>query len=200
MSRNINREEAFRIAAEKMRQKKEKEEREEKEFYERITTGTPWLFFKSVVIFCTLLSVVTTFDHFVDGPTEKLTEKDWEINRDWEWTWHKIVNVEGCIFAPELKYWGGRVENSLEITYSPILRAGKKLSFNTELSESVITKHTEPRWRSIFSWFPAFQLLLLIPLFTFILKRQSPWFNFARITSLVFIFPASLLVLYFTVF
>ena len=76
MSRYSDREEAFRIAAEKMREKREKEEREDREFYERITSGFPWFIFKSVVVFCTLLALVTTYDYFVDGPSKKLSEND----------------------------------------------------------------------------------------------------------------------------
>lgn len=198
MSRNINREEALRIAAERIRKKKEIEEREDKEFYERITSGTPWILFKTAVIFCTLMALVTTFEIFVDGPTKKLTEKDWKIDRNWEWTWHKVLDVEGYMFSPTIGDWGNRVENSLEITYTPIFRTGKKLNFDIEVDESTTRRHEEIRQRSIFTWFPALQIFMLIPLITFIFKRQSPWFNFARIVSLVFVFPGTLLVIYFT--
>ena len=62
MARNTTREESLRIAAEKVRLKKEKEEREDKEFYERITSGAPWLFFKIVVVFCTMMALITTIE------------------------------------------------------------------------------------------------------------------------------------------
>jgi len=198
MTRNINREEALRIAAETMRKKKEKEEREEKEFYERITSGKQWLFFKIVVVFCTLMALVTTFETFVDGPTKKLTEKDWKIDRDWEYTWHKVLDVEGYMFTPEFGDWYDRKENSLEIIYSPIFRTGKKLSYDIKTTESGIRKHEEIRQMSIFTWFPLFQIVLLIPLITFIFRRQSAWFNFARVASLILVFPGMLLVIYFT--
>lgn len=198
MTRNFNQQESMRIAAERMRLKKEKEAREEKEFYERITSGKQWLIFKTVVVFCTLMALVTTFEVFVDGPTKKLTENDWKIDRDWEWTWHTILDVEGYMFTPELGDWSGHVENTLEMTYSPVFRTGKKLSYDIEVNESTIRRHEEIRQSSIFTWFPAFQLFLLIPLITFIFKRQSAWFNFARIASLVFVFPGTLLVIYLT--
>lgn len=200
MSRNINREEALRIAAERMRQKKEQEEREENEFYERITSGTQWSIFKAIVVFTTLMALITTFDVFVDGPTKKITEEDWKINRDWEWTWHKVLEVEGYLFAPQLSDWSDHVDNTIEITYSPIFRAGKKLSYDIQEYESAIRRHEEIRWRSIFTWFPAVQVFLLIPLFTFLFKRQKPWFNFARILSMFVIFPGTLLVIYYAIF
>lgn len=196
MSRNINREEAFRQAAEKLREQKEKEAREDREFYERITSGKPWLLFKSVVVFCTLMAILTTVEVFFDGPSKKLTENDWKVNRDWEWTWHKILDVEDYMFSPELVVWNDRVENSLSITYSPIFRTGKKLNFVVHKEGMPIYRHREIRDRSIFIWFPWFQIFLLIPLITYFFKRQSPWFNFARIASLVFVFPGTLLVIF----
>lgn len=198
MSRNLSREEAFRIAAEKVRQKKEQEEREDREFYERITSGPQWLIFKIVVAFCTLLFVVSIFETFVDGPTKKLGENDWKIDREWEWTWHQVLDVEGYMFAPELRDWSDHVDSTLELTYSPIFRTGKKLSYDIEVDEFNTRRHEEIRQRSIFTWFPAFQIFLLIPLATLIFKRQSPWFNFARIASLVFVFPGTLIVIFTT--
>lgn len=200
MARNINREEAMRIAAEKMRLKKEQEEREEKEFYERITTGPQWLIFKVVVVFCTLLALVTTIDQFADGPSRKLSDDDWAISKNWEWPRHSVLDVENAMFAPENTTWWNRVEGSVELTYSPILRAGKKLQYDIQESESIKTPHEEIRWRSIFSIFPAFQIILLIPLFTFLFRRQKPWFNFARVASFALVFPGALVVLYFTMF
>lgn len=190
----------MRIAAEKMRLKKEQEEREEKEFYERITSGVSWLIFKAVVVFCALLALITTIEQFADGPSKKLTEDDWKINKNWEWTWHKILDIENCMFAPEIGQWGNRVDSSIELTYSPILRVGKKLCFDFERTGCAKMRHEEIRWRSVFSVFPAFQIILLIPLFTFLFRCQRPWFNFARVASLVLVFPGALLVLYFTMF
>ncbi len=198
MSRHTNREEAFQIAQEIMQKKKEKEEREDREFYARITSGFQWFIFKIVVVFCTVMSLVATIEHFVDGPTKKLSEKDWKINRDWEYTWHKVLDVEGYMFTPTLGDWSSRVENTLKMTYSPIFRTGKKLSYDIKPNEFSVEKHEEIRQQSIFTWFPVFQLFLLIPLFTFIFKRQHAMFNFARIASLVFVFPGTLLVIYFS--
>ena len=130
MSGNINQQDSMRFAAEKMRQKREKEAREEKEFYERITSGTRWLIFKVVVVFCTLMALVSTVEVFVDGPTKKLTEKSWKVDHNWEYRKHQVLDVQGYMFTPELGDWLDHVENSLEMTYSPIFRTGKKLSYD----------------------------------------------------------------------
>ncbi len=195
MSRNIDREEALRIAAERMRLKKEREEREEKEFYQRITSGTPWLVFRIIVASCALLAILTTIDQFVDGPSQKIAEDEWKIDRNWEWTWHQIVEVDGYTFAPELKDWLGRVDNSMSLVYSPIFHAGKKLRYKIEEDDSTIRKHEEIRWRSVFEWFPALQLFLLLPLIPYFFKQERAWFNFARLASMYFVFPLSVLLI-----
>lgn len=187
----------MRIAAERLRLKKEKEEREDREFYERITSGIQWTAFKIVVVFCTLMFVISTIEVFVDGPTKKLTEKSWKIDRDWEYTWHQVLDVEGYMFTPALGDWSGHVENSMVMTYSPIFRTGKKLSYTIKVDDSIYRRHEEIRQRSIFTWFPVFQIFLLIPLFTYIFKRQAPMFNFARIASLVLVFPGTLMIIYY---
>lgn len=198
MARNTNREESLRIAAEKIRLKKEKEQREDKAFYERITTGTSWQFFKAIVVFCTLMALVTTVEVLFDGPAKKLTEKSWKIDQNWRYDGHAVLDVESYMFTPKYLDWGGHVESTLELIYSPIFQTGKKLSYDSIVNEDETVRHIEIRQRSIFTWFPLFQLFLLIPLVTFIFKRQSPWFNFARITSFVFVFPGTLLVIIFT--
>ena len=200
MDRNLSRQESFRIAKEKMQNKKEQEEREDKEFYERITSGVPWLFFRAIVVFCTLILLISSYDVFVDGPTKELTEESWKIDSNWEYRRHTVLDVEGYMFAPEYGDWFDRVENSLDITYSPIFRVGKKLSYDIKDNETTIRRHVEIRSRSIFTWFPEFQIFLLIPLLTFIFRRQSTWFNFARITSMILVFPGTLMAVYFAIY
>ena len=134
----------------------------------------------------------------VDGPTKELSESSWEIDRNWRYDGHAVLNIEGYMFTPKSLDWSTHVENSIALTYSPIFRTGKKLSFDSIVNKDEIISHVEIRQRSIFTWFLLFQVFLLIPLITFIFKRQSPWFNFARITSFVFVFPGTLLVIIFT--
>ena len=193
-----NHDEILRIAAERLRRKEEKEKREEKEYYEKITSGFRWGLFKVVVVFCTLMAVLTTIETFVDGATKKLDKSQWKIDRELYMMFHQTIKVEDYLFFPPISDWSGNIEDSYEITYTPIFRTGKKLSYDIQVDDTTVRRHAEIRSRSIFDWFPALQILMLIPLATFLLKRQNPWFNFARIASLVFIFPAILMITYFT--
>lgn len=195
---SLDRQEAIRRTAEKMKQKREKEERESEAFYQRITTGKQWGFFKIVVLFSTLMMLITTIETYVDGPSEKLTENDWHINREWEWRWHQILDVKGYMFSPFLRDWLDHEEESLTLIYSPIFKTGKKLSYNVMINETAKRPHVEWRQRSIFNWFPFLQIFLLIPLFTYFFKRRSPWFIFARFVSLAFVIPGTLMIIFFT--
>lgn len=193
----MDRDEIMRVAAERARLKKEKEAREEKEFYARITSGWQWITFKIVVVFCTLMVVVSTIEVLVDGPSKKLTDKSWEIDRGWEFPFHSVLNVEGYMFTPELGDWLDHKDSTLTMIYSPIFRTGKKLVYELEVTESVTRHHEEIRQRSIFTWFPYLQIFLLIPLLTYLFRRQSAWFNFARVASLLVVFPGTLFVIFF---
>lgn len=200
MAINNDRQEAFRIAKEKVLQKKEQEAREEKEFYERATSGPQWKFFKVIVVFCSLMALITTVDFIFDGPTKKLPENAWKIDGNWEYRWHAVLDVEGYMFTPHYENWSDHDENTLEMTYSPIFQVGKKLCYSIREEDSVLRYHEEYRQRSIFNWFPGGQIFMLIPLFTFLFRRQSAWFNFARITSMIIVFPGTLMLIYFATF
>lgn len=193
-----NREESLRIAAEKLRRKAEEEKRKDKEFYEKITSGTPWLLFKIVVVFCTLMTVLTIVEIFVDGKSKKLDEKDWKIDRDLYAFGHQSIKVGDYLFIAYFEEWSGHVDNSFKITYTPIFQTGKKLSYDQEVYEGGVIRHEVIRQRSIFTWFPYFQIFMLIPLLTLIFKTQKPWFNFARVASFIFVLPGTLLVIIMT--
>lgn len=194
----MNQQEKMAIAAERMRLKRDKEQREENEFYQRITTGWQWKLFKIVVVCCSLMVVISTIEVLVDGPSKPLPEKACKIDREWEYTWHKVFDIEGAMFTPSIIDWSKCQEKTIHLTYSPIFRTPKRLSYTMKLSENTFAEKEELRQMSIFNWFPAFQLFLLIPLLTFIFKRQKPWFNFARVASMAIIFPGMLMVIFFT--
>lgn len=199
MSRGYDREEAVRIAAEKMRRKKEQEEKEEKEIYERITSGWRWMLFKGVVVFCTAMAIITTIDIFVDGPEEKLDKTEWRVDRSLYMMFHQSVKVDEYLFIPHFRDWTEVDSSSFSLTRSPILRTGKRLNYNL-IEDGQVRAHSETRVRSIFDWFPIVQILAIFPLFVFLFRRQKPWFNFARIACLIAVFPAVLMIVYFTIF
>jgi hypothetical protein len=193
-----SRADALRIAAEKLRRKEEEEKRKEDEYYQRVTSGTPWLLFKVIVVFCTLMILLTTVEVFVDGETKKIAESEWEIDRQLYMVGHQSIKVGDQLFVAYLQDWVDHVDDSFEITYSPIFGTGKRLSYDQAVSENVVIRQEVIRRRSIFTWFPYLQIAMLIPLVTFIFKRQKPLFNFARVGSMVLVLPATLLVLILT--
>jgi hypothetical protein len=195
----MNREEAFQLAAERVQLRKEKEKLEEQEFYKKITSGPWWLFFKIVVLTCTAMFVISLVEHFFDGPSQKIDQYGWKVDPDWIYEKHVVLDVQGYLFMPAYFDWYSHIENSVYLVRTPIFRTGKKLKYTGQVNDGKkLIYHTQYRSRSIFNWFPFVQIMFLIPLFTFIFKRQSPWFNFARVISFVFVFPSTLLIIFFT--
>ena len=195
-----NRVEALKIAAEKVRRQAEEEKRKEDEYFDRITSGTPWFFFKAVVGFCTVVLLITMIEIVVDGNTQKLTSDEWKIDRELYMTGHQSIKVGDYLFVAPFKSWLGHMDDSFEITYSPFFKTAKKLSYNQEISENNIKRQEVIRRRSIFTWFPFFQILMLIPLLTYIFKRKNTLFNFSRIVSMFVVFPVTILILTLTMF
>jgi len=194
----LSREEKLQRLKEKVRKQKEEEARKEREYYKKVTSGAPWLLFTIVTGYCALLFVLTTIDIFVDGSSEKLTENEWRIDRQLYAPGHQSIKVEDALFIAYFPEWNGHKDDSFEIIYSPIFNTGKKLSYIQEIEEGVEIERQVIRRRSIFTWFPYLQIMLLIPILTFFLKAQKPWFTFARYASLFLIAPGSLLVVLFT--
>mgnify|MGYP007061000791 CR=1 FL=1 len=198
MANQTNRDEYYRMKAEQVRKKREKEEQEEQAFFERITSGAWWISFKIMVVICTFMAVATLIDHLVDGPTKSITEKDWKIKSGWTYRGHAVLDVKGYMFTPDYYAWYTHVENSMKLTYSPIFRTAKKLTFETVYNKTEIEEYTQWRSRSTFNWFPWVQIYLMIPFFTFIFKRKNHWFNLARVVSYVFVLPGAVMIYFFT--
>lgn len=192
-----SREEAMRIAAEKVKRKKEQEKREEQEFYERVTSGTPWILFITIVGFCTLMMILTTIEIFVDGETKKIDDSEWKVDRSLYVFGHQSIVSGNGLFVVHFDDWFDYVDGSFEVTYSPIFHTEKWLSYDQEVGNTVVRRQVI-RQRTIFTWFPYLQIAMLIPLLTLIFKRQKPWFNFARVGSMVIIFPGILLIMILT--
>ncbi|MCB9222764.1 MAG: hypothetical protein H6582_01200 [Crocinitomicaceae bacterium] len=191
---------AIAKAAERVRQEKEAEKERDAAYYQKITSGNRWLFFKGIVVFTTLMLILTTYDTFVMGPTEKISPSEWEMNRELYRINYQSIWVHGhALFTPHLEDWIGHLEEGFEVTYTPIFHDEKILSFlqvpyTTEGNAAPI-RHYVWRDRSIYNWFPLFQIMLLIPLLTFLLRRPKPWFNYLRMASMVLILPGTIFIL-----
>lgn len=200
MPRPYSREESLRIAKEKVRRQKEEEARRERQYYENLTTGKYWILFIITVVICTSMAVITTIETLVDGKTEKLDDTEWRIDRELYMTWHQSIKVDDYLFIPHFDDWFNHVDGTFEITYTPIFQTGKKLSYDMEETEHSVRRHTELRVRSIFTWFPYLQILMLIPLVTLFLKTQKPWFKFALVASIVIVLPGTLMITFISLF
>jgi hypothetical protein len=202
---NQSRQEHLKRAAEQIKKAKEFEAVKEKEYYEKITGGTRWKIFTFFTFFCVLLALLTTFDTFVDGKTVKLSQGEFKFERslysiDYQSVW---VNDDD-LFLVHFKDLQDKDLNTFEVTESFIFRDYKYLSFIQAYEDSVTPLTRKRKYASkrisIYDWFPLTQVLLLLPLFVFLYKRQKPWFNFAQMACFILIFPGSLVLLYSLIF
>ncbi len=183
-------------AAAMLQKKKEEDAIAEQRYYDRITTGTPWLVFRIGVIFCLLLNVLITIDYFVDGPTSNLPVGTYEFDRPLYGKTNTIVWVGDDIFTPYYKDFVSVDYASFQLTQSYLFNKAKYISFiGHTMGEPERFKAYERI--SIFDSFPLAQLLLMIPFLVWMLKRKSPFFNFMRMACLFLIFPGAVIILVF---
>lgn len=190
----------LREVAEKVRLQKIENEKQEQAYFKSLMTGNWWGVFKGVMVFCMLMVVLTTIDTFVDAGTRKLDRSEWEVDRSLYAIGYQSIWVNEALFMPSFDQWIGFEPNSFEVTESFIFRDEKRLHFvqipyaSSVSEERPMLRHI-PRIRAIYTWFPYLQILLLIPLLTFIFKRPSAWFKFGRGASLIIIGPATMALL-----
>lgn len=186
-------------AAETLEKQKAEEALKEAEYYEKRTTGTSWLVFKIGAIFCAILSIVLTFDLFVDGDTVSMPEGTYDYRRIPHEKVYAAVWVGDDIYRPHYEDFVSVDYSSFTVTESLITGAGKYISFTAHTLDTP-QRFSAFRQYSVFNWFPYVQIMLLIPLFVFLFKRQKAWFNYMRILCLFLIMPGGVLILLFQLF
>lgn len=179
-----------------MAESKKREEERSLQFYNRITSGRPWLLFKLGAIFCAILSVLLTYDTLATKEIVQLTSDDYEYNRDIYSTAGAIIWIGDEIYTAGSKDFISVDYESFRIAKSGILNQSKYLVF-TAHKESNPTDFYGYQRLSVYEWFPLLQIGLLIPLFVFLFKREQAWFTFMRMTSIIIIMPAAVVILLF---
>lgn len=190
------RKEHMRRAAEMLAKKKAEEAIKDAEYYKKITTGNRWTLFAIGVFICLIINVIATIDTFVDGETVKLPSGSFYHERLPYSKANALVIVDQDIFTPYYKDFISVDFESFTMTNSLLFGQAKFIEFDAHTLGDRQRFIAYERI-SIFEWFPYLQIMLLIPLFTFLMKRQAPWFIFMRYLCLLIIFPGSLVMLYF---
>ncbi len=183
-------------AAEKLQKQKDDDAQKDNEYYQRITTGNPWRIFTIGTFISLLLGILFTIDIFVDGETFTLTEDDYEYERIINMKIDPIVIVGEDNFNPDYVDFISVDYSSFSITKSSFFGNSKYISFDAHTLD-IRERFYASANGSIYNTFPYLQIMLLIPLFVLLFKRQKPWFKFMRHLCLLLIFPGSLLILIF---
>lgn len=181
-------------AHEMLQKKAALEEIENEKYYQRTISGTSWLIFRIGAVFCLVLAVLITIDFYVDGESVDLPVGTYQYDRPTHTRVNTSVWVGDDFFTPYYKDFVSVDYSSFILTRSFIFNKAKYISFIGH------TLGTPERFRayeriSIFDTFPYGQILLIIPLFVWIFKRKSPWFNFFRVACLFLIYPGSSFIL-----
>lgn len=199
MNPSEKREAYLKRAAAMLEAKKKEEAAKDEAYYKKITSGLPWRIFRFGVIFCLFINVLVTVDYFVDGESHPLPVGSYQFE---SFTYRKInavVWVGDEIFTPYYKDFVSVDYDSFILTNSFFFNKAKYISFiGHTLGNPQRFKAYERI--SIFDWFPYLQIMLLVPLLVFLLKRQHPLFSFMRNLCLLLIFPGSFIVVFFLIF
>ncbi len=190
------RKEHLRRAAEMLAKKKAEEEAKDAAYYKKVTTGKRWMLFLVGAIFCLAIGIVATIDTFVDGETVKVPNGSFYHERLPHSKAYALVIIDNDTFTPYYKDFVSVDFESFTLTKSLLFGKAKYIEFDAHTLGDR-ERFIAYEWISIFEWFPYLQIMLLIPLLVFLLKRQAAWFTFMRYLCLLLIYPGSLVILYF---
>lgn len=184
---------------EQLIQKEIENRKKEQQYYEKITSGFWWNIYKAGMIFCIIFMVITTVDTFVSRERTQLTQDDWKFDREYYIIGFQSIWVDGSIFFPPFEHLTGFDENSFEVENSLILNKPKVLYFDqVPYGETNSVERKEiVHYKTIFTWFPYLQLVMLIPLGVLKFRKPKSWFIFARGAIMGIIYPLLLLLLVF---
>jgi hypothetical protein len=192
---NLSSAEKLQIARERAEAAKEKVRLQEQAYFESISTGPKWKWFKIFSIYCIVLAAVITVETLVDGESYYLSTPEREF-------FEGSIRVEDEWYFPDYVDLAGFIDTTMHIVYSPIFGAPKSLNWTSAYQDSKTPlTHTyfyTWRYNSVYSFFPFIQIVLLIPVFIVWYRRPSPLFKFGRTLSIVLIFPASIYLLFVT--
>lgn len=184
----------LKATAEKLKKQRQEEAEKDRLYFEKLTSGTRWKLFGTFSILCVILAILLTFDTFKDGKVYQLTTNQYRFDRSLgSWGNQSVWVNEEDIFLIPFEELFDFDENSFQLTTSPIFGDPKYLSFKKKETTGDSTRYYFQKRISIYEWFPLVQLMLLIPLFVFLFKRQKPWFKFAQFTCFFLIFPGSII-------
>jgi len=186
-------EERLRKAKERFEQKKFDEYLEEERYYQQITKGKPFRFFKAVMWASLLSAFLITVDRFVPGRLEERTAIS--IDKGMGSGGMRYDRVSPIKLDNNEIFWMS-VKNKNLIFKNPSLQVERSWIFQ-DIKRIYIRNNGEMRAVvtdfSMFGTFPLIPLLFLIPLITFLIKGRSMMYSVLFHGTLYLIFPGIVL-------
>ena len=171
---------------------RKKEQKKNDAFFNKIASGSFWMAFKIVAGVCILLAVLFTIDTFADGSSETVAENEFEFDRYRNGVWgHQTIVIDDGVYTVSFESLYGFDPTSFQTHNSLIFRDPKYITFNSEAGEGIRVD----RKFSIYEYFPAVQLLFLIPLGVIFFRKQNAAFFTLWGLTIFLIYPSTLYML-----
>ncbi|MDA7803643.1 J domain-containing protein [Crocinitomix sp.] len=198
---------AEEVRAEKIKQAKKRyqqmqdnELKKDARYFEKITNGWRWKFFKILAIYAAIFSFILTVDFFVTGKKRAIPEIT-----TYGFMPKTLFIDEELFEVPEAKYWVGNFP-PVQLNYSFFFKDLKSISIldapedillgysnSDKTKQFQLFEHFDSTefysYASVYYVFPFFQIILFLPLFLVRYKRPNINFAIGRLFCLWAIFP-----------
>jgi hypothetical protein len=147
---------------------KEKVRLKEQAYFESISSGPKWKWFKIFSIYCIVLAAVITVETLVDGDSYYLSVPERQF-------FEGSIRIDDEWYFPDYVDLAGFIDSTMHTVSSPIFGAPKSLNWTSAYQDTKTplthTNFYTWRYNSVYSFFPFIQLLLLFPIFMVWYKR-----------------------------
>lgn len=192
--------EKIRKAKMRYREMQEKEKRQDELYFERITTGKQWAFFRAMTFYTAIFALLICADQFLTREQKMTASPDF---------FSKIPNAllieEEIFIVDNPNYWHGKFP-PVQKNYGFFFKDLKSINLITEqIDFRTIYEHSDIHtkfelfqqyetetfysYASVYYVFPYFQFILFTPLLLLLYKRPNFWFSLWRLVSIWAIFP-----------
>ncbi|WP_066759626.1 J domain-containing protein [Crocinitomix algicola] len=196
--------EKIKKAQERYHKMRNTEQKKDEAYFNKITTGLTWKFFKILAIYTAVFSILLTADFFLTGEKKAIPKIETYGYLP------KVLELEGELFQiPREEYWIGYFP-PIQLKYSYFfkdLKSVEVLDFHPDIYTMQRPSDRRNKYRlfeqfeatefhsyaSVYYLFPYFQIMLFLPLFIFWYKKPNINFVLGRLFSLYVIFPVALI-------
>ncbi|MBK9592956.1 MAG: DnaJ domain-containing protein [Crocinitomicaceae bacterium] len=196
------------FAKARYKHQQEEEARQDALYFQNITTGWKWRWFRIGAVYAMFMSLFLTIDYFADGTSETIETKDLSI------AYHnQVISAKDEHFrVRNHDYWSSDYYGQVRGNRSPLFHDLKSVSLILDPPDLTIRKHSDimvrfdsfdeyelvtiMSYNSMYGVFPFIHIFLLAPLVLTIFKRPVLRFSIWRLVSIYMVFPLSVFLIF----